>query len=275
MDIYIEYVIIDNFVIDFCIILAVLKTLSLKLSKPRVFSACAIGTALAIILPLFKLPDILALLIKISLSFVMVIVFSRYKSKKQFAYAFILFYTYTFVMGGACFGLLYLYSSDISLGATFNYSSKVPVGAVVLAVLGYIYLINLIVRFFKKRKDIISFLYDVHIYYKQNDITITGFLDSGNRLYYGGNNSPAIIINLKTALRLIKLDEIIKKNLKYITFSTVNNKDKKMPVIISDKVDIFINGQTQEFENIPLCISFKDFNDTEKYDALLHPALLV
>lgn len=279
MDIYIEYVIIDNFVIDFCIILAVLKTLSLKISKWRIVLACVIGTALAIVIPLFKLSDILTLLIKVSLSFIMVITFSRYKSKKKFVFAMLLFYTYTFLMGGACLGLLYLINGDIDLSATFNYSSKVPIGLIVIAVLGYVYLINLIVRFFKKRRDVINFLYKVHIYYKENDLTVTGFLDSGNRLYYKENNAPAIIINLKTALRLIKMDETdffiqMQKNLKYITFSTINNKDKKMPVIISDKIDIFINGQTRAFENIPLCISFKDFNDAEKYDALLHPAFL-
>lgn len=280
MDIYIEYVIIDNFIIDFCIILAVCKTLGLKVFKFRICLASAVGTGLALALPLFKMPDIAGLGVKIFLSIIMVVITSRYKSKKQFLFALLLFYTYTFVMGGACFGLLYLYCGNVSLGISFNYSSAVPVGLVVLVILGYIYLINLLVRFFKKRKDIINFLYDIDIYYKENKVKITGFMDSGNRLYYKENNLPAIIINLKTALKLVKSEEVefflgLNKNFKYITFSTVNDKNKKMPVIISDKIDIFINGQTHTYQNIALCISFKEFSDTEKYEALLHPALII
>ena len=279
MDIYIEYVIIDNFVIDFCIILLMLKTLGLRVSKIRIILSSAIGTVLAIVLPLFKIYDIIAFFVKLILSVAMIFTASSYKSKKQCFYAFLLFYTYTFVMGGACFGLLYLYCGDVTLGAFLNYSSAVPIGLVVFVILGYVYFINLIIRFFKKRRDIINFLYDVQIYYKDNNIKVIGFLDSGNRLYFNETNAPVIVINLKTALRLINSDEVdffikLNKNFKYINFSTIEGVNKKMPVIISDKVDIFINGKCKSFDNVALCISFKDFNDAEKYEALLHPALI-
>ena len=277
MEIYVEYVILDNFIIDFCIIYAVLKTLGIKIIKWRVLLTCFVGTAFALILPLITLPDIIAFLLKLTLSFALVFIYAKYNSKRQFIYSLLLFYAYTFVMGGACIGILYLYSADFSLSSSINYNSILPLGLIIFIIFGYVYLILLITRFFKKRKDVVNFLYDAEIFYKGKNQKIKAFLYSGNRLYYKG--LPVVVINLKTAINLIDLAEFddflnFKKNFENVIFTDVSGKFKKMPVLFSDKVDIFINGQPNSFFNIPLAVALKGFNDLEKYDALLHPNLI-
>ena len=277
MEVYAEYVILDNFVIDFCIIYAVLKTLGIKIKKWRIFFACFIGTAIALILPVFTLPAIAAFFLKLTLSLIMVFIYAKYSSKRKFVYSLILFYTYTFIMGGACIGILYLISAEFSIESSINYNSALPLGLIIFIIFGYVYLILLIARFFKKRKDVINFIYNAEIFYKGKNQEIKAFLDSGNRLYY--KDLPVVVINLKTALNLIDLEEIdfllnFNKNFESVIFSDISGKQKKMPVLFSDKIDIFINGQPISFLNVPLAISFKGFSDLEKYDALLHPNLI-
>ena len=277
MEIYVEYVILDNFIIDFCIILAVLKTLGIKLVKWRVFLACLIGTAFALILPLITMPDIAAFFLKIALSLTLVFIYAKYNSKRKFVYSLILFYTYTFVMGGACIGILYLFDADFSVNSSINYNSVLPLGLIIFIILGYVYVILLIARFFKKKKDIVNFLYDAEIFYKGKNQRIKAYLDSGNRLYH--KDLPVVVISLKTVLNLIDLEEFdsflnFNKNFESIIFTDISGKQKKMPVLFSDKIDIFINGQPIGFFNVPLAVSFKGFKDIENYDALLHPNLV-
>ena len=78
MEIYIEYVLIDNFVINYLILLLVKKTMKLKTSIFRMVLSSGIGTIVAVLMPLFSVSNWLFILIKLLLGVSMILILSRF-----------------------------------------------------------------------------------------------------------------------------------------------------------------------------------------------------
>ena len=78
MEIYIEYVLIDNLVINALILLCTKKTLKLKTSWLRLGLSSLLGTVVAVMLPLINISSIFLILIKIGLGVLMVLILSRF-----------------------------------------------------------------------------------------------------------------------------------------------------------------------------------------------------
>lgn len=82
MIIYIEYVIIDNMVMNSLILVLSCMTLKEKVPKLRVFISALVGTLAAIVFTLVSVPGTVALLLKILLGMVMCLIAVKRRTKK-------------------------------------------------------------------------------------------------------------------------------------------------------------------------------------------------
>ena len=181
MNVYVEYVVLDNFVIDTLLLWAVALTLRLTYKRYRIVLGGAVGAACAVVS--VYIDGFWLYLIKICCLFAMCVVAVGF-GKKLFWHI-LLTVAYTFVLGGAIIGLFNLFKIDYVNSDGQFYQMKVPLFVYVLAVTLVAFLCYSIVIFVKNAKKTAPYRVKVQIELDKT-YTVDGFCDSGNTLTYDG-----------------------------------------------------------------------------------------
>ena len=268
MQVYIEYAILDNLIINTIILCLTSFCLRLKICFWRLFLAVLIGTTITILMPLYIVK--FEIIIKIAIGLIMCLICCTAKGFRSNITYIIVFLTTTFVIGGFCFFIIYLLGGD-------SENLPLPLSIITLLIAVYVYFLSKAIKVFYCKKRVHSFIYSVKIKYKNNSVKINAFLDTGNRLI--DNQKPIVIINQKTFEKLcnIKLSYILLykdlsriNNAHYIKYNTISGQDK----LLVFSVDEFIveNKSTIGSENILIGVSIKPFG--KEYDAILNAEVL-
>ena len=198
MIIYIDLLILLNFIIDILLLISVDLLLKRKTKLFRIILAAFIGS-ISIFLLFYIYNNYLLLFYKFFISMLMVIIAFKYESFDYFKENLFWLYIISIIFGGS----IYLLNNQITLtnqGIVFS-ESGFKINIILLMIIAPI----IIYKYLKYQKSLTvnnSNLYDVDIYYKDNLISGTGFLDTGNKLidpYFG---RPIILVNKE----LIKLE---------------------------------------------------------------------
>lgn len=273
MEVYIEYVILDNLIIDSILIYLTNLTMRTKINKYRLFTASVVGTIFAIFLPFLKINNIVLIFVKLLVGLFIVLIFSKLKLK-DILLNYIIFITYTFMMGGLCFGILYLLNSNVSINGLIVYNFNIPISIIILLIFIYFLIMK---KFIKYRKNILNLTYPVEIFKDNKSIKLNGFLDTGNQIYDEFGN-PIIVISLNSFLNAYPNISILKvatnnvteydvKTSKYLTISTAN-AITKMLTFKCDKVKILEDKTTKIYKDVVVGVSNSNFN--KKFDCILH-----
>ncbi|MDE6210892.1 MAG: sigma-E processing peptidase SpoIIGA [Clostridia bacterium] len=245
MQVYIEYVIANNLLINALILVLTLRFLRYKINKFAVFFSSALGTIFAVFLPIYGILNVFAF--KLILSLLMLAIVMGKCGVKKYLSACAIFYALTFALGGATIGLASLFSyelADLSSSLIPFYVAVAGFALVLGQKLIYKYLI------LAKRKS----RYEDTVVLSANgrEITCKAYYDSGNRLYY--KNKPTIIVDESVALQLYgqnglnaldsytQIDTVIgKKNIKVFPLDYLIEEGKKDKVYgvmagISEKI---------------------------------------
>ncbi len=221
MEVYIEYVIIDNLIINYVLLQFTNITLKLNAKRKYMFLSSVLGTIVAIIMPLITLNNFLLIVLKIFLGLSMCLIIKKPKSTKVYLTTFFLFITYTFIMGGMCFGLIYFLNLNTTFSGVVIYGFEIPVGLFVLLGVFYLKILITLINYVKHKNTYSNFYFDVKLKQHNIIVRVTGFLDSGNQLNLSGNG--VAVINYKTLIKLVpNLDvkSLVKGNL---NFSNLTN----------------------------------------------------
>ena len=205
MTVYIEYVLIDNLVIDFLLLKATYATLGVMPKRGRLFACAVFGAMIALLYPLI-LSKVISTAIKVLTGFLMTIIAFRYSSKRQYFTATAIFFLYTFLTGGAIIGVFSIFGID--------YSSEYSIALMFIPVYFLLRIIIEVIKFIYRRKDVVSFTYKTSITLLGKTIDCKGFLDTGNGLYDG--DSPVVMCGKRFFLQLMG-DNFYKVKLKKIT----------------------------------------------------------
>lgn len=273
MEVYIEYVILDNLIINSILIYLTSITLRFKVNKYRILPASVVGTIFAIFLPFIKLQNYLLILLKMLVGLFIVLIFSKFNFK-SIMLNYLIFVTYTFLMGGLCFGILYLLNSNVSINGLIIYNFNIPISLIVLIIFIYFLILQ---KFIKYRKNIVNLTYPVELFKDDKLFKLNGFLDTGNQIYDDLGN-PIIVISLNSFLNaypnvsLIKVatnnvTELDVKTSKYLTITTANAVTK-MLTFKCDKVKILEDKTYKIFKDVTIGVSNSNFN--KKFDCILH-----
>ena len=181
MNVYIEYVIADNLVIDTLLLWAATVTLKIPYRKFRVVLGGAVGAACAVVS--VYVSGFWTYLVKTACLVCMCIVTVGF-GKKLFWHI-LLTTAYTFVLGGAIVGLFNLFNIDYLTPSGEFYQMRVPLFVYVLAValMGFVcYSIAVYVKQVKKFAPHIAKITVI----LDKQYCLTGFCDSGNTLMHDG-----------------------------------------------------------------------------------------
>ena len=259
MTVYIEYVIINNFIIDYLLLRFTYILTGKEVKRLKLIILSLIGGVFSLVFPLIRLGNFYLTLIKILFGTLLVFVSARYKNKREFYINLTVFYFLTFLLGGSIFGVYFLigvsYSSELAVATCF-----LPV--CLLACAG-----KKVVSFLYRRKHVESVIYNFEFTLLGKKFTGRGFLDTGNSLYF--NDNPVILCEKKFIEKAFD-DNNFYKRVEKITVNTINGVSEKYCVPL-DEFRIFIGDKPNIYNKVTLSISEVKIIGA---DAILHPALV-
>ena len=270
MQVVIEYVLIENFIINF-FILKTCETFMKEKASLKILN-CIFGAIFALAFPLFNLTVFGELLCKVLVGAIMVCISFSFKTIYRFLYIYFAFAMMTFVFGGVTSALMQL------VGNTSVF--------VIITICGVAFAcVNIFMRSYNKKKIIKNFRYCVRLFFNGKHIDETGYFDSGNILYDSITNKPIILITPSVFERvtgenyyefvLKNKDPASKlKNCHYVAASTSMSQGKIL-VFELDKLQIIAkDNEIKEYDGVFVGLSFADFSKSFDSDLLLHSSLI-
>ncbi|MDE6598244.1 MAG: sigma-E processing peptidase SpoIIGA [Clostridia bacterium] len=258
MQVYIELALIENFCMDFTLLYCAKIVCKNPAHILRVICAAAIGACFAVIFPLFKLSGVWAVVVKVVSGLAICFLGGKFKNFKAYAKMAAAFLGFTFVLGGAIIAIFALTGKNYLSGAGYVLSS-VPIGIPLFGVLILIIVARKIAAKFKKADKTEV---DLKIFSGEKCVSLSGFFDSGNRVYHRGR--PVSVIPLTAALKIID-ESRIKDSVKIHTVAG----SKKLKIFTADKIEISAGDKINTVKDAIIGIS-----PYAASGAVLHPDIL-
>ena len=258
MTVYIEYVLIDNFVIDYLLLKATFSLTKTSVKKGRLFFCAFLGACFALIYPLLTITPFLLALIKLLTGMLLPLLATDYTGIKHYFITTLLFMGMTFTVGGVITGVFSL------LG--LNASSEFSIALMILPVYVTLKCITEIVSYLNKTRAVTKNLFPCELVLGDKTVKTDGFMDTGNALYDGDN--PVIVCERKLALKLLS-NKLPK--LKRIDCETVIGKTKILAMQLTE-LRIYYGDTPNIIKGVTLAVT--DQKIGTGYGVILHPALM-
>ena len=278
MNVYIEDAIFDNLLINFTILSLTLFSLRQKIKVWSVLLSSLFGCFFAIILTFFNFSYTLQIIIKILTGLIMCLILVKNFNFANVSLFFIVFLSFTFLMGGFCFFIIYLFNGKMVNLVTLNYNLPVNLRLIFIFLGLYVFFLIKAIQLFYKKQKIESFYYNLEIFCNDKKIKLKAYLDSGNLLQDNESGLPIIVVNFKT------FNKIFNNQISVLDFLTnkLNHKIKGKyinvnSVIANSKMFVFEvtsvnlkekNGQVKKL-NVLIGVANSNFNNN--FEVLLNP----
>ena len=208
MKIYLDIVLLENFIMNYIIIFSTAIISKSKISNFKFLIASFFASLYSIINYIYKIRTFQNFFIKIIVSIIIVLVaFESYKIK-MFLKKLILFYLVSFTFGGIAFMLLFLINPSNIIIKNGILTGTYPVKVTILGgILGF-FIICCVSFFIKDRLKKKSMLCDLEIIYKGKYKKLKTMIDTGNLLKEPISQADVIIVE-KNSLKEIVENEIL------------------------------------------------------------------
>ena len=247
MTIYIDLLIILNFIYDFLLLLTVSITLKRNNSLKRIVIGSFFG-AFSTLLIFLKINKYLLFLLKILLSLIMVIITYNFKNIKYFINNILYLYMCSVILAG------FLYFLKLEFN-NLSYLISLCIAPIIL----FLY-----IREQKKLKKIVNYYKNIIITFKNNKVLkLNGFIDSGNKLKDPITNKYIILINKNKLKGIYNI-----RSPMYVPIKTVNKNSLLECISIKN-----IQVDKKIYNNYLLGLS-DNFNGFDGVDCLLNYHLL-
>ena len=258
MTVYIEYVLTDNFVIDFLLFKTSFLIIGKTVPKLRIVVCAAVGAIFALLYPLITDNVVIISIVKVLFGLLLTFIAAKFYSIKEYLVFTAVFMGLTFFTGGVILGVFSLLNIDAY--------SEFSVALMLLPVYLTIKAIITLVRYFYRKKDLSDFVVKTEIVCGEKSVVLRGFFDTGNSLYDG--LTPVIVVSKNAVMPLIDLKLL--NGAKRITLDTAVGTEKKFS-FKPDMLVIYSGNNRNIFNNVRVCVVNKVFSG---YDAILHPAFM-
>ncbi|MBR7100235.1 MAG: sigma-E processing peptidase SpoIIGA [Clostridia bacterium] len=249
MEVYIEYAIVENFILDGLLLYLSFKTVRLPISKPRLLLAALLGSVFAVLFPLLPLSDGYAFAVKYLFGGILCLT----AVSKQIKNALLIlpfFYLYTFALGGLLLGMdSFFLQNEMENG---NYILRqTPAFTVLISALVFgiacVKLISSLYRRYRNKK----LLYSCKITFKGMQVEGIGLLDTGNSLTFHG--SPVCLIDKSLSKSLLNEENSKDVPLErmYVHTATGGGELK----IFQATIQIYSENRENIIENVYLALS--------------------
>lgn len=246
-----------NFIFDFVLLLATSMILKRKEKIYKIFLGSLFGS-LSIFFMFLKINSVELFFLKFLISLLMIFISFGYKSMKYLIKNIYYLYTVSIILGG------FLYFINI----TFSYKNEglifinkgISINFIVALILSPI-IIYLYVKQVKDLKNNYNNYYNIGINLDNKNISLTAFLDTGNKLIDPYKKYPIILVDKKFI-------DITNKKVLYVPYHTVNSNGI-LKCIKADKINI--NGVSH---NRKYLIALSDEIKIDGVNCILNERLL-
>ncbi len=258
MTVYFEYVLIDNFVIDYLLLKTTFEIVGKTFSKKRLIFCSLLGAILSLIFPLISI-EMIKIPLKICCGLFLTLISNAYNSKKEYYVVTVIFFALTFALGGAIIGVYQIFNID--------YSHEISIALMFLPVYILLKGIVVVVKFLYRRKDVMRLVCKISLRLGEVEIEGKGFLDTGNGVFY--NDRPVIFCGKSLAKKFFKGSNLPK--MQTITVNTVNGQSKNIAFTL-DEFKVWEGDEPNIYSNVMLCVLSEA--NWSGYEVILHPALM-
>lgn len=250
--VYIDLLLVVNFVIDFLVLLSVKKILRRNVKIVKLIFAATFGE-LSLILLFINLNNFILLLIKFVFGIFIILICFGYRSLNYFKDNLLYFYLGNILLGGG----IYFLNLNIEAHSRNFFALNSIISLIFSPIIIYLYSKKIL-----KLKNFYSYFYKVELFSSGQRIELNAYLDTGNNLKDPYKNRNIIIVNNEKI-------KTIKKKILLVPINTVSGFE----LLKCFKVDnIFINGVGYR-NNLLIGISPKNIN-IDGIDCLLNKNIL-
>lgn len=271
MSVYIEYVLIDNIVMDYIILRLIELTVGIKFNRLNKVFVCIIGSLFALFMPIILDYKIILLLYKILSSIIMVLCIKKYKKLKSFFVYYLMFFAYTFFVGGVCLGVIQLLGIEYTMSSVVMYEFEFPFGVFGVIIVVILRVMGRVVGAVKSKINSGNFVRNIRLSEGDESVQTYALVDTGNKVNYNGKGVSIISIN--AFLKLFKGVDIASvlsgridgdkvRSLEYINIGGIGVSQKYLSFIID-----YIEIDGKRYNSPRLALSWKDIGE---YDVVLH-----
>lgn len=257
MQVYVELALLENFCMDFTLLYCAKLVSKNGAHILRVAAASVLGACFAVLFPLVKLNAVFSVIIKLISGLIICAVSGKYATFKAYLKLTGIFFAFSFLLAGGLYAIFSLTGLKYIEGQGFLLSS-VPIGIPLFcALVLIIFARKLALKFKKTDKSAVV----CKIYCGDKSVSLSGFFDSGNKVYHMGQ--PVSVIPLRFAKKII--DESRIKD--FVKIHTVAG-EKKIKIFTADKIEISGGERTTCAKKVKIAISYRPMGG-----AVLHPDL--
>lgn len=268
MTIYIENFLIQNIIINFCLLRLVMLTLKPQYTNLRLIISSIVGASFSVLSAVVLTNNTIINILKILCSLSMLKIAFKQTSKET-CISLILLFSFTYAFGGA---IMSISSSTYTTNFGIITSSNFNLEAICLIIIVLTFILEKITNNLKNRLKTNNYIYQITLQQNNNRLSINAFLDTGNLLNLDGK--PVLILDIDSYLKLTKttlLDFYLKPNKTIQTHTVAGSENMKLFTI--DCVKIKTKNKTVTIKNQLIAVN-THANFKTNYKALLSPLML-
>ena len=260
MVLYIEYVILNNFIVDYLLITLLKMTKGENYRIVNQFFAICIALCVSLVFPyLYRFECVLMVLKTLSLA-LMILPLKRYKNIKEFILTYFIILAYTFLIGGVIMGLINLLNIKYTISGFIINNFEFPSGVFIVIVATTLYLIIATIKYVFDYKKIEKNFYDISLSFLNKNYSIKAYLDTGN--FSTCEDKGIVYISKNIYVDMMSVGVLKNTIHKKVNISSINDT-KEIDVFYLD--NIMVNNKC--FNLVPCAVSSTRFNN---FDCLLH-----
>jgi stage II sporulation protein GA (sporulation sigma-E factor processing peptidase) len=266
--VYIDVLVGLNLIINYFLLLAVARILTLSFRRPRLVGGAALGAVCSLTILAPELNPALFFFVRLALSAGIVLAAFRWNGLKQFLRETAAFYLVSFAFAGFMLILWYLFSPQgMILKNSVVYFDVSPLTLIFFTVLCYL-VVMLISRVTGRRAP--KELYcRIRIDCSGRSCDCSAKVDTGNSLREPFSNYPvAVVYGPRVAAVAPEPDSL---NMRLVPFSAVSGGGL-LKAFRPDKLTVSCGGRTVEVHNVYIAVAPERLGEC---DALLNPDLLL
>ncbi len=232
MEIYIEYALAENFLLDAMLLWLALKAGKQKISVWRIALAAATGAVFAVVFPLLKIGTAPSYILKFAVGILLALIAVQGKGIGRYALTSALFFGFSFALGGALLGVYSAFSIDYGITENGYLTESVPVGMVLGGSFVFAVAAAMLIKRLYRRRAMRRFIYPCKVTLGEKSVKAEGFLDSGNRAAAGG--VPVCFLSSDLAFDLLGEQTMTEE----MTILTMNG-ETKIKIFLADSLEIY------------------------------------
>ncbi|MGL5416594.1 MAG: sigma-E processing peptidase SpoIIGA [Clostridium sp.] len=201
MRLYLDVLVMENFIANLFIIIITFKVLKYEYSFKKALIISFLSGMYSLCMVIEELSFLKAIYIQIIVAFLMIYIPSVERNRSRLIRGFITFMAISFLLSGLLFKFIISTQKYTLIDGVVikNFNVRYLMLGICIVFIG----LERITTLIRDRNIVSNFIYDINLKIDNKEITLRGFLDSGNELREPVTNLPCILIE-KEKLKNIK-----------------------------------------------------------------------